>query len=169
MVAINRPVCNVEDGLYTLRIGKSKIVSVSDFTSGEQVERIEFTFLCTDGPSEGEEFTDLCTSTTGERSKLGKIYRAAMKTKDVPSDWDTDDLTGKRFLALVQGNDNGYARISLDSIKPAQAQQRAAQNGKETPVGQTFDEAKRKAKLRQAELEDAQGEDDDTWNEEGDA
>ncbi len=170
MVAINRPECNVEDALYTLRIGGSRIVTVSDFNSGEQVERIEFTFLCTDGPSEGEEFTDLCSASTGPRSKLGKIYRACMNTEDVPVKWDTVDLNGKRFVALVQGNDNGYARIALDSIKPAKARTKAERNGHTPagtpPVGQTFDQAKRRSKVRQAELEDAEDEDGDTWDEE---
>lgn len=164
MVQISKPECSVEDGLYTLRIGKSKIVTVTDFKSGEDVDRIEFTFLCLDGPSEGEEFTDLTSDSTGPRSKLGRIYRAAMGTETVPPDWDTDDLSGKRFQALVQANDNGYARISLDSIKPARAiKKKAESNGNGTPVGQTFEEARRKSKIRQAEEAD---EDAEVWDDE---
>jgi hypothetical protein len=166
MVQITKPECNVEDGLYTLRIGDSTFVTVQDFKTGEDVQRIEFVFLCTDGPSEGEEFTDLTSTSTGPRSKLGRIYRAAMQTEVVPPDWDTEDLKGKRFQALVQANDNGYARVSLDSIKPAKARKKSESNGHETPVGQTLDEAKKKAKVRAAEAEDDESE---TWDDEDDA
>lgn len=162
MVQISKPECNIDDGLYTLRIGDSKLVTVTDFKTGEDVERIEFEFLCIDGPSEGEKFTDLTSESTGPRSKLGRIYRAAMQVEAVPPDWDTEDLKGKRFQALVQANDSGYARISLDSIKPAKRKPKPETNGHEAPpVGQTFDQAKRKAAVRAAEAEDA-----DTWDDE---
>lgn len=119
MVQISRPTSNIEDGQYTLRIGKSSIKKITDPIKGEEVEKIEFTFFCLDGESEGESFTDLTGMTCGKKSKLGKIYRAAMRVEDVPEDWDTSDLEGERFVAYVQTNDSGYPRISLDTIKPA--------------------------------------------------
>lgn len=166
MVRIQKPTSNVEDGIYTLRIGQSKFKTVQDFTTKEDVQRIEIAFLVLDGESEGEEFTDLFTESVGPRSKLGKLYRAAMKTDTVPDDWDTSDLEGERISALVQANDSGYPKIGIDSIKPAKERPKKAKpdstGSDRPPIGQNFDEAKRKSKIRQAEQDD----DDATWDDE---
>jgi hypothetical protein len=166
MVRIQKPTSNVEDGIYTLRIGKSRTKTITD-DKGNDIDRIEFDFTCLDGASEGEQFTDLTSDAIGKKSKLGQIYRAAKKTDEVPEDWDTADLEGKRFQALVQNNDSGYPRIVLGTIKPAKARPRPTDEEEDdtsstkTKVGQTLDEAKRKANRRQAES-DA----DDDWEDE---
>lgn len=121
MVQVTKPESNVEDGVYTLRIGKSSVKKIRNSDTNKEEDRIEFTFTCLDGASEGESFTDLTSFVVSKKGKLGKIYRAAMGTEEVPDDWDTDDLKGKKFQALVITNDSGYPRINADSVKPAKA------------------------------------------------
>jgi hypothetical protein len=139
---------NIDGGQYKLLIGPSEMRSVRDFEDPEKlVDKVEIRFTIVGGDWDGSEFTDLFSLTTGKKSKLGQLARAAFKTDDLPSEWDTDDLEGKHVIATIKLKDTGYNSIVPDTILKIQSKTKPS--AKPQP---------------QAELDD-----DDTWNEDTDA
>ena len=116
-------VSNIDSGQYALKIGSSVLAQVTDFNNPDQLidkVRIFFT-IAGDTEWNGTEFSDLFSLTTGKRSKLGQLARAAFKTDDLPKEWDTEDLEGKRVIATIKLTDSGYNSLVPDTIMPAKS------------------------------------------------
>lgn len=116
----NSEASNIDGGQYTLKIGTSEMTQVQDYDNpDEMVEKVRIYFsIVGDDDWDGTEFSDLFSLTTGKRSKLGQLARAAFKTDDLPKTWDTDDLEGKKVIATIKLKDSGYNSIVPDTISP---------------------------------------------------
>src|SRR3546814_2756517 len=68
---------------------------------------------------------------------LGQLARAAFKTDDLPSEWDTDELDGKTVIATIKLKDTGYNSIVPDTIQAVKAKQKPETK----PAKTTVDEA----------------------------
>jgi hypothetical protein len=119
----NSEASNIDSGQYTLKIGSSELAQVPDFNNPDvQVDKVRIYFtIAGDSEWNGTEFSDLFSLTTGKQSKLGQLARAAFKTDDLPKEWDTEDLEGKRVIATVKLKDNGYNVVVPDTIMPAKS------------------------------------------------
>ena len=113
LTSSNSEASNIDSGQYTLKIGSSELAQVTDFT------------IIGDEDWDGTEFSDLFSLTTGKRSKLGQLARAAFKTDDLPKEWDTEDLEGRRVIATIKLNDTGYNSLVPDTITPTKSRKAA--------------------------------------------
>lgn len=135
---------NIDAGRYRLKIGDSMMMQVPNYNDKDVMDdKVKITFtIVSDDEWDGTEFSDLFYMSDSKKSKLGQLARAAFRTEDLPPEWDTLDLTGKRVEANVQRNDNGYNSLVKDTINAPKVKAKPEEKAepKAAEVDDTWDE-----------------------------
>lgn len=139
-ITIGAGASEIEAGTYTVILTElsdpKTVVANKGPRAGEEVRLVEWTFTVDEGDSEGVEIRDSSaySERSGPKSKMFAWVAALLgKAPEPGQGFDKGDLVGRRAIASVVLNENGWPKIASLVALPV-AKPKAAPAAKPAPV-----------------------------------
>lgn len=128
---------DIPDGVYPVTLvdikGPKTVTAQRGPKAGQEIDLLDWEFAVDDGPHDGVVISASTSTASGPRSKMYAYLTALFNgvAPQIGAGFEKKDLCGRRALATVKKDDNGWLRIENLGAMPAgmQGQKFAAVTG----------------------------------------
>jgi hypothetical protein len=139
-ITVNSGGVDIPDGVYPVTLveikGPKTVTAQRGPKAGQEIDLLDWVFAVDEGDHDGTQIEASTSTASGPKSKMYSYLTALFGgiAPTVGATFETTDLCGRRALATIRKDDNGWPRIENLGAMPAAMQQKAFAKATGAPV-----------------------------------
>lgn len=139
-ITVSQGGVDIPDGVYPVTLveikGPKTVTAQRGPKAGQDIDLLDWVFAVDEGDHDGTQIEASTSTASGPKSKMYSYLTALYGgiAPQVGASFEVTDLAGRRALATIRKDDNGWPRIENLGAMPAAMQQKAFAKATGAPV-----------------------------------